>query len=230
MKRVIGLITLFFLGGCASNTVTQSKFPFYGLEQTAEEKVLPINNARITQQELNSRTSTVPAEAFHTGLSIVDYLHAVNSDKIKRVTPQALLPNPFTTFTLGKGDDTLEIRTIPVRYQAYDPNFPKVSPLFDTPEEAQAYATLNNGDGLVGHSYVVREVDFKYEVRHKNGSRDDQLHTTHSLAEARKYLEEYEINHVPAPLSDHLFIYELKPTGQVLYFWQELGGLNERPY
>lgn len=85
-----------------------------------------------------------------------------------------------------------------LQYQAWDPSFPEVSPLFNTQEEAEQYALENNmnGDGTVtGHSYTVREVNYKYEVRIQNDSIDDQLYTSNDINDALNYVEEYKHSH-----------------------------------
>ena len=121
MKHITYLIALIFFAltifyaGCATNTQTahvdnrdhapavaynfeeteETGFPFYGLIVEPEAEAEEINNARISQEELNNSESTIEAEAFHVGLGVVDYLHAVNSNKINRVTSHDLLPDPF---------------------------------------------------------------------------------------------------------------------------------------
>ena len=71
-----------------------------------------------------------------------------------------------------------ELRSRPVFYQAHDPkwNDPSINPVFDTRAEAEKYAKENNMDDH--HSYKVREVDYRYEVRIVNSSTNEILHTT----------------------------------------------------
>jgi len=116
MNSITHLITLIFFAltifysGCATNTHTthvdnrdhapavaysfeetkEAAFPFHGL--IVEEK---INNKLISQEELNSNTAQIQKEAHHLDMSVVSYLHAVNANKVKRVTSHDLLPDPF---------------------------------------------------------------------------------------------------------------------------------------
>ena len=117
MKTISTLIILLFLAftifytGCATNTQTahvdnrdyapavaysfeetkEVGFPFYGLIVEAEK----INNKPISQEELNSNTAQIRKEAQHLDMSVVSYLHLVNTNKIERVTSHDLLPDPF---------------------------------------------------------------------------------------------------------------------------------------
>ena len=123
MKSITYLIALLILGlaifysGCATNTQTahvdnrdhapavaynfeetssslllkETGFPFYGLIVEAEK----INNKPISQEELNSNTAQIRKEAQHLDMSVVSYLHLVNTNKIERVTSHDLLPDPF---------------------------------------------------------------------------------------------------------------------------------------
>ena len=93
-----------------------------------------------------------------------------------------------------------------MRYQAWDSSFPEVSPLFNTLEEAEQYAEeynmLPDDDGETGHSYIVREVDYKYEVRLQNESGDHQLYTSNNIDDAMSYMEEYGRSHSDLYLYD----------------------------
>ena len=117
MKTISTLILLLFLAftifyaGCATNTQTahvdnrdhapavaysfeetkEVGFPFYGLIVEAEK----INNKPISQEELNGNTAQIRKEAQHLDMSVVSYLHLVNTNKIERVTSHDLLPDPF---------------------------------------------------------------------------------------------------------------------------------------
>jgi hypothetical protein len=99
-------------------------------------------------------------------------------------------------------------------YQAFDAKWsdPSINPVFDTKVEAEKYAKENNMGN--NHSYVVREVNYRYVVRvgfsdytYSNGSWNDILHTSLKFNDAYEYVVEYSSSH-----SD-LIIYDLK-TGK----------------
>ena len=54
-----------------------------------------INNKPISHDELNSNLKQIEEEAKYSDMSVVNYLHQVNTNKIKRVTAHDLLPDPF---------------------------------------------------------------------------------------------------------------------------------------
>ncbi len=92
-------------------------------------------------------------------------------------------------------------------YQAYDPQYPglpQISPVFVTELEAFKYASSNNfsGDQQSGHKYIVREVDYRYEVRHQNDAVNDVIFTSLTLEESEKYLNEYKTNHTDLVIFD----------------------------
>jgi hypothetical protein len=100
------------------------------------------------------------------------------------------------------------------RYQAHDPNWddPSISPVFDTRAEAEKYCKDSNMGNY--HSYEVREVDYRYEVRvgfsdytYSNGTWENTLYTAGDFNDAYEYVVEYSSAH-----SD-LIIYDLK-TGK----------------
>ena len=102
-----------------------------------------------------------------------------------------------------------------VYYQAYDGKWddPTINPIFDTEWEAKEYAHRNTMGGLSAkddsHSYVVREINYRYEIRQVNDSMDEVLHTTNSKRDGVKYVEQFMSSH-----SD-LFMYDLK-SGNVV--------------
>ena len=101
----------------------------------------------------------------------------------------------------------------PIYYQAYDAKWddPTINPIFDNEWEAKDYASRNNMGSKyaqdTSHSYVVRVVNHRYEVRQVNDVNDDILHTTNEFNDAYEYVVEYSSAH-----SD-LIIYDLK-TGK----------------
>ena len=104
-----------------------------------------------------------------------------------------------------------ELRGRPVFYQAHDPNWasdPTINPIFATKSEAEEYAKRNNMNQFEGgHSYIVREIDYRYEVRQVNDLVNDLLYTSDSYNDAYEYVVEYSSSH-----SD-LIIYDLR-TGK----------------
>ena len=176
MKKLILLLSI-ILCGC-STTADWGKYR--GIPHSHE----PISNSRLTEELLSpEEESRLKGEANELGLRYVDYLHGVNSNKIRR--------NP--TFF----------------YQAYDDkwNDPSINPVFNTKVEAEKYAKDNNMGN--NHSYKVREVNYRYEVRQVNDAVNDILHTSLSLKDSENYVNEYESSH------HDLFIYDLK-TGIVV--------------
>ena len=90
-------------------------------------------------------------------------------------------------------------------YQAYDPHwssYPCINPIFDTEREAQEYAVTYNKNG--SHSYRVRIVDYRYEIRQINNWRNEIIYTTDSLEDAKSYLHEYQEDHL------YLCLFDLK--------------------
>ena len=97
------------------------------------------------------------------------------------------------------------VETNGVYYQAFDSNWaddPSINPIFETKSEALEYAKLYNMRNA--HSYEVREIDYRYEVRIVNPSTNEVLHTTNEFNDAYEYVVGYSSAH-----SD-LIIYDLK--------------------
>ena len=128
------------------------------------------------------------AKASDLNMSLVDYLHALSNGKIADLRKQ-----PF------------------ILYQAYDEkwgNDPFINPVFATKAEAEEYAKRNNMSEFEGgHSYIVREVNYRYEVRQVNDVNNDLLFTCRTHNEAYEYVVEYSSAHAD------LVIYDLK-TGR----------------
>tara|TARA_Y100001937_G_C6956220_1_gene256868 strand:+ start:94 stop:567 length:474 start_codon:yes stop_codon:yes gene_type:complete len=102
-----------------------------------------------------------------------------------------------------------------IYYQAYDANWddPTISPIFLTKAEAQEYVDRNNiGSQLAqdtSHKYIVRVINYRYEIRQVNDWRDEVLHTTNSKEDGVKYVEQFRSAH------EDLFMYDLK-TGKLV--------------
>jgi|SaaInlV_165m_DNA_1040744.scaffolds.fasta_scaffold28920_3 hypothetical protein len=126
----------------------------------------------------------VAQRAEELGLRPVDYLHRVNNERL-------------------------------IFYQAHDSKWddPTINPIFLTEGEAQEYAKRNNMGGLIAgdtsHSYIVREVNYRFEVRQVNDVVNDVLHTSLLLKDSEEYVNQYSLNHAD------LLIYDLK-TGLVV--------------
>ena len=102
-----------------------------------------------------------------------------------------------------------------IYYQAYDANWddPTISPIFLTKAEAQEYVDRNNiGSQLAqdtSHKYIVRVINYRYEIRQVNDWKDEVLHTTNSKEDGVKYVEQFRSAH------EDLFMYDLK-TGKLV--------------
>ena len=102
-----------------------------------------------------------------------------------------------------------------IYYQAYDGRWddPTINPIFDTEREAKEYAHRNTMGGLSAkddsHSYIVREINYRYEIRQINDWADDILHTTNSKRDGVKYVKEFASAH------EDLFMYDLR-SGNVV--------------
>ena len=141
-------------------------------------------------------------------------------NKMKYLLPLLLAFGGCTTTT--KNIKTVELidltKTNGVYYQAFDENWaddPTINPIFETKTEAEEYAKRNNmGKVAGGHSYEVRVIDYRYEVRvgfadysYSNGSWNDILYTAYDFNDAYEYVVEYSSAHAD------LIIYDLK-TGK----------------
>lgn len=102
-----------------------------------------------------------------------------------------------------------------IYYQAYDGNWddPTINPIFLTREEAQEYADRNNFGSEISqdtsHKYIVRVINYRYEIRQVNDWKDEILHTTNSKKDGIKYVEQFMSAH------EDLFMYDLK-TGNLV--------------
>ena len=102
----------------------------------------------------------------------------------------------------------------PIYYQAYDEKWddPTINPIFDNEWEAKDYANRNNMGSVyaqdTSHSYVVRVINYRYEVRQVNDVDDNILYTANEFNDAYEYVVEFSSSH-----SD-LIIYDLKTGHQ----------------
>jgi hypothetical protein len=131
IKTASSLTALIFLAGCTTNADWGK---YRGVPHTHEV----INNKKISHDELSSTQSTIEAEAKHLDLSVVNYLHQVNTNKVKRVTAHDLLPDPFLTSVKWKGG----VSNVPnAKYIVKLENGQESETLYLSPtlEEAQRY-------------------------------------------------------------------------------------------
>ena len=102
-----------------------------------------------------------------------------------------------------------------IYYQAYDANWddPTINPIFENEWEAKDYAHRNNVGSQVSqdtsHKYIVRVINYRYEIRQINDWKDEILHTTNSKRDGVKYVEQFMSAH------EDLFMYDLK-TGNLV--------------
>jgi hypothetical protein len=195
INKTLSIIGVLFLTGCKTTIPDWGKY-----RGVSSHPHVVIDNNTISHDELSNNLEQIEQEAKYLDMSVVDYLHRVNSNKIKRVTAHDLLPDPFLTdLEAYPGETTL--------YQAYDPQYPglpQIAPVFVTEQEAFKYASSNNfsGDRTSGHKYIVREVDYRYEVRHQNDAVNDVIFTSLTLEESEKYLNEYKTHHTDLVIFD----------------------------
>jgi len=129
-------------------------------------------------------------------------------NKLKYTLPLLLLvfAGCNTTTKTIKHIETFDLTQVgEIYYQAYDHKWrtdPTINPAFDTKEEAYEYAnTYNMGNA---HLYVVRMINYRYEVRITNPSNNELLYVSNDFNDAYEYVVEYSSSH-----SD-LVIYDLK--------------------
>lgn len=150
----------------------------------------------------------------HTQLETIPYIPSKTS--YKPSTPHNELPDPFTVEVsdlLTRMNEAGKVNYIKdfVLYQAWDYQHPQISPAFASFKDAQKYADGNNiSDGLpTGHKYVVREINYRYEVRvgfsdytYSNGTWKSTIFTSTSLKESEKYLNEYKTDRTDLHIFD----------------------------
>lgn len=116
-----------------------------------------------------------------------------------------------TTTNYVKTTETFDLKSsVDVYYQAYDHKWktdPSINPIFNTKEEAHEYATTYNEGN--SHSYVVRLINYRYEVRNANPDLNELIYTSNDINDAISFLDDYESEF------DFLKLYDLK-TGQIL--------------
>tara|TARA_B110000858_G_C17622078_1_gene389450 strand:- start:142 stop:546 length:405 start_codon:yes stop_codon:yes gene_type:complete len=95
-----------------------------------------------------------------------------------------------------------------IYYQAYDHKWktdPTINPAFDTKSEAYEYANMYNENNA--HMYIVRMINYRYEIRITNPSNNELLYTSNDFKDAVDYVDEFKSAH------DDLVLYDLK-TGR----------------
>ena len=102
-----------------------------------------------------------------------------------------------------------------VYYQAYDEKWddPSINPIFEHEWEAKDYAHRNNMSTQhsfdTSHSYVVRVINYRYEIRQINDWTDEILYTTNSKKDGIKYIKEFASAH------EDLYMYDLKTGSEI---------------
>lgn len=145
-------------------------------------------------------------------------MHKMNSLQLKKITMNKiiylLLPlfiysgcTP-TTKTI-KHTETFDLTQIGgIYYQAYDHKWrtdPTINPAFDTKQEAYEYANEYNKENA--HLYIVRMINYRYEIRIANPNQNELMYTTNDFNDAIDYIDSY------SPAHDDLVLYDLK-TGK----------------
>ena len=103
-----------------------------------------------------------------------------------------------------------------VYYQAYDAKWddPSINPIFEHEWEAKDYAYRNNMSTQhsfdTSHSYVVRVINYRYEIRQINDWTDEILYTTNSKKDGIKYIKEFASAH------EDLYMYDLKTGSEIV--------------
>jgi hypothetical protein len=95
-----------------------------------------------------------------------------------------------------------------IYYQAYDHKWktdPTINPAFDTKSEAYEYANMYNENNA--HMYIVRMINYRYEIRITNPSNNELLYTSNDFKDAVDYVDEFKSAH------GDLVLYDLK-TGR----------------
>ena len=104
---------------------------------------------------------------------------------------------------------TFDLREISgIYYQAYDHKWrtdPTINPAFDTKQEAYEYANMFNENNA--HLYIVRMINYRYEIRIVNPNQNELMYTTNDFNDAIDYIDSY------SPAHDDLVLYDLK-TGK----------------
>jgi hypothetical protein len=93
-------------------------------------------------------------------------------------------------------------------YQAYDHKWrtdPTINPAFDTKSEAYEYANEYNKENA--HLYIVRMINYRFEIRNVNSTENELIYTSNDYNDAFDFVDEYK-----AEFKD-LVLYDLK-TGK----------------
>ena len=93
-------------------------------------------------------------------------------------------------------------------YQAYDQKWrtdPGINPAFDTKEEAYEYATTYNEGS--SHTYIVRMINYRYEIRNADPDNNEMIYTSNDFNDAVDFVDAYKNEF------NDLVLYDLK-TGR----------------
>lgn len=95
-----------------------------------------------------------------------------------------------------------------IYYQAYDHKWktdPTINPAFDTKSEAYEYANMYNENNA--HMYIVRMINYRYEIRNVSSTENELIYTSNDYNDAFDFVDEYK-----SEFKD-LVLYDLK-TGR----------------
>jgi hypothetical protein len=123
--------------------------------------------------------------------------------------PLSIYSGCTTTTKTIKHAETFDLTQIgEIYYQAYDHKWrtdPTINPAFDTKSEAYEYANEYNKENA--HLYIVRMINYRYEIRIVNPNQNELMYTTNDFNDAINYIDSY------SPAHDDLVLYDLK-TGK----------------
>lgn len=102
--------------------------------------------------------------------------------------------------------DAYDLTTTDGRYyQAYDSEWrtdPTINPIFDTRKDALDYAnTYNEGNA---HLYIVRVINYRYEIRNENPNANEMIYTTNDFNDGISFVDEFSGRY------ENLVMYDLK--------------------
>lgn len=102
--------------------------------------------------------------------------------------------------------DTYDLTTTDgMYYQAYDSDWrtdPTINPIFDTRKDALDYANTYNEGGA--HLYIVRVINYRYEIRNENPNANEMIYTTNDFNDGISFVDEFSGRY------ENLVMYDLK--------------------
>jgi hypothetical protein len=108
-----------------------------------------------------------------------------------------------------KVTETFDLKQIgEIYYQAYDHKWrtdPTINPAFDTKQEAYEYANEYNKENA--HLYIVRIINYRFEIRNVSSTENELIYTSNDYNDAFDFVDEYKTEF------KDLVLYDLK-TGK----------------